>query len=98
MNIDDITNVTEANKWATNGPEIESIISNEGGNLNKILGDYFQKLDLLRLKFVFNIDSYKGSAISKSVTNQHALNHQEQMKRSDEVLEYSKNNRASKRF
>lgn len=98
MNIDDINDVTEANKWATNDQsEIESIVINGGKNLYQKLGEYFQNLDLLRLKFVFDVDSYKGDAI-KLIAKGYNLNHQGQMKRSDKVLEYSKNNRESIKF
>ena len=97
MNIDDVTNRHEANKWATNSlSEIESIISNGKENLDEALKNYFQKLDLLGLKFDFDINHYKGST-TESIVNYYSLKHQEQMKRSDEILEYSKNNRKLKR-
>ncbi len=98
MNINDIKDVNEANEFVENGlKELERLFSDISNRVNGEWDEYVSDLKKLGGRFAFDHESYI-SASTTLIVNYHTLNHQEQMKRSDEVLEYSKNNRASIKF
>lgn len=89
-NINDIKDRHEAREFAEKGlKELENLFSDISNNVNGEWNEYISNIKNLGYKFAFSFEDYINQSI-KLLGDYHQRKHDEQMKKSEEILRNSR--------